>query len=76
MMCCRHSNLFRREFMLSCAKISLLIFLRRIFSKALWGSGRGPLLRFDGISCFFKNFNPPHKDLWPELRKESDWLTS
>ena len=32
--CFRDSNLFRKEFILSCAKISLLLFLRRIFSKA------------------------------------------
>ena len=37
--------------MLSCAKISLLMFLRRIFYKDLRGSGRAPLLRFVGISC-------------------------
>ena len=48
--CCRDSNLFRREFILSCAKISILMFLRGIFSKALWCSRRAPLLRFDGIS--------------------------
>ena len=35
--CYRDSNLFRREFMLSCAKIILLMFLRRIFSEDLWG---------------------------------------
>ena len=62
--------------MLSCAKISLLMFLRRIFSKALWGSGRAPLLRFDGISCGSLKIWSPRTDLWPELRKESDWLTS
>ena len=36
--------------MLSCAEISLLMFLRRLFSKALQGLGRAPLLRFDRIS--------------------------
>ena len=48
--CCRDSNLFLKEFMFSCAKISLLMFSRRMFSKALWGSWRAPLLRYDGIS--------------------------
>ena len=31
--CCRDSNLFRKEFILSCAKINLLMFLQHIFSK-------------------------------------------
>ena len=57
---------------LSCAKISLLMFLRRIFSNALWGSGRAPLLRFDGISFGSLKIWSPRTDLWPELRKESD----
>ena len=47
--CCRDSNLFRKEFILSCATISLLMFLQCIFSKALRGSGRALLLRFDAI---------------------------
>ena len=62
--------------MLSCAKINLLIFLWRIFSKALQGSGRASLLRFDGISCDSLRIGSSRTDLWPELRKESDSLTS
>ena len=71
--CCWDSNLFRKEFML---KISLLMFLRRIFSKALRASGRAPLLKFDGI--LFGSFKiwSPRTDLLPELRKQSSWLTS
>ena len=52
------------------------MFLQRIFSKALWGSRRAPLLRFDGNWCVALKIWSPHTDLWPELRKESDWLTS
>ena len=37
--------------MLSCAKISLLMYLRGMFSKALQGSREALLLRFDEISC-------------------------
>ena len=37
---------------------------------------RAPLLRFDGISCSSLKIWPPRTDLWPELPKESDWLTS
>ena len=66
-LCCRDSNLFCREFMLSCTKISLLIILRCIFSKA-------PLLTFDGISFGSLKIWFPRTDF--ELRKESDWLTS
>ena len=66
-LCCRDSNLFRREFMLSCTNISLLMFLRRTLSKA-------PLLRFDEISFGSLKIWSPRTDF--ELRKESDWLTS
>ena len=52
-------NLFRRGFVLSYAKISLLMLLLPIFSKALRGSGRAPLLRFLGISCGSLKFDPP-----------------
>ena len=72
--CCSDSNLFHTEFMLSCGKISLLMFLRHIFSKALRGSERAPLLRFDGISCGSLKFLSSCTDLWHVLRKESDWL--
>ena len=52
----------KRIIKLSCAKISWLMFLRRIFSKALWGSARAPLLRFDGISFgSFKMWSPPYR---------------
>ena len=61
--CCRVSNLYRRKFMLSCAKIRS-------------GLGRAPLLRFDGIWCGSLKIWSPRTDLWPESRKESDWLTS
>ena len=74
--CCRDSNLLHREFMLSCAKISLLMFLRCIFSKALRGSREALLLRFDGISRGSLKIWFSRTDLCPELRKESDWLTS
>ena len=45
--------------MLSCAEISLLMFLRRLFSKTLQGLGRAPLLRFDGISFGSLKIWPP-----------------
>ena len=41
----------QRIYVKLCKLCSLFVFLRRMFSKALWRSGRGPLLRFDGISC-------------------------
>ena len=62
--------------MLICGKISLLMFLRRMFTKALRGSGGDPLLRFDGISRGSLKIGCSYTDLWPELRKKSDWCTS
>ena len=47
------------------------MFLRRIFSKALWGSGRAPVLRFDGISFGSFKICSLRTDLLPKLRKES-----
>ena len=67
--CYRESNLFHREFMLSCAKISLLMFLWRIFSKAIRGSGRISLLRFYGISSGSLKIGSSRRDLLPELQK-------
>ena len=52
------------------------MFLRCIFSKALWGLGRAHLLRSNGISCGSLKIWYPRADLWPELRKEPDWFTS
>ena len=69
-------NLCRRQFMLSYAKISLLMFLWHIFSKALRESGRTLQLRFDGILLVSLKIRSSRTDLWPELRKQSDWLTS
>ena len=54
----------------------ILMFLWRVFSKALHGSGRTSVLRSDGISCCSLNIGSSCTDLWPELRKESDWPTS
>ena len=52
------------------------MFLRRIFFKALWGSGRAPLLRFDKISFGSFKIWSSRTDLLLELWKESGWLTS
>ena len=54
--CCRESNLFRIEFMISCAKISLSLFLRRIFFKALREAGKTSLLKLDGVWWNLKNW--------------------
>ena len=69
-------NLCRRQFMLSYAKISLLMFLWHIFSKALRESGRTLQLRFDGILLVSLKIRSSRTDLWLELRKQADWLTS
>ena len=50
--------------------------LWRIFSKALRGSVRASLLRFDWISFGSLKVRSSLTDLWPELRKEPEWLTS
>ena len=62
--CCRESNLFRREFIINCPKINLLMFLWRKFSKALLGSKRAPLLRFYEISCGSLKIESSHTYLW------------
>ena len=64
---CMDSNLFHKEFMLSCAKMSLLMFLRRLRSKALRSLGRAPLLRFDTILRGSLKIRSSSTDLWPEL---------
>ena len=74
--CCQEVNLCRRQFMLSYAKISLLMFLWHIFSKALRESGRTLQLRFDGILLVSLKIRSSRTDLWLELRKQADWLTS
>lgn len=53
--------------MLSCAKMSLLMFLRRLRSKALRSLGRAPLLRFDTILRGSLKIRSSSTDLWPEL---------
>ena len=58
--------------MLSCAKISLLMFLQRVFSKVLRVSGRASLLSFDGVSCDSLKIGSSRTDLWPELQKGFD----
>ena len=66
----RELNLFRREFMLSCAKISLLMFLWHIFSKALHGSGR----IWWNFMRFFKNWIVPYRFMARVLGGKI-WLT-
>ena len=75
-MCWRDSNLFHRKYNLSCANISLLMFLWCIFSKALRGSRSISLFRFDKILCILSKNEFSATGLWPESRKKSDWLTS
>ena len=60
--------------MLSCAKISLLMFLRRMFTKALRGSGGDPLLWFDGISRGSLKTGCSYTDLWSYEKNLIDLL--
>ena len=62
-MCFRKSKIFRRSFMLSCASLNVLMFLRRIFSKAL--RMRIPSYGFDGILCGSSNIGHPLTNLCP-----------
>ena len=70
--CYGDSNLFRRLFMLSSAKTSLLMFLRRIFSKGLMG------FRVRSSIKIWWNFFKWRKVLtsWIELPHDYAWVLS